>query len=320
MNNQKPFDILSVGELLIDMMSSDFADSLEDVTNFRRLPGGSPANLCMNMARLSNSTKLVATIGKDDMGQFLLDYVQQLPIDCTGIQQIATPTTLILITRTTNIANFAAYRGADCQIIPQQFSTDMLKQVSIFHTTCFALSLQPAQSTILKAAHQAAALGCTLSIDANYAQKIWKDRATAQKIVAEYCSLGAMIKMSEVDWERLYEHPLKAPQKAIEFLLNLGAKEVCLTLGSEGCWVANQQELYFVPARKVPVKDTTGAGDAFWSGYLTAFLDGHRLENRAKAGRKMAEMKINQVGALPKSVDRAIIYEDFSTSTTSKIM
>ncbi len=313
MTRNRPLDILSVGELLIDLMSVEFADSLTDISTFQRHPGGSPANLCMNMARLGNSTKLVATVGQDDMGQFLLDYVKTLPIDCTDLNQVSTPSTLILVTRSKSIANFEAYRGADCQIFPLQIKEEILKKVAIFHTTCFALSQQPAQSTILEGAQKAVKLGCQLSIDANYATKIWPNRLEAQKIVAQYCSMGAIIKMSEVDWERLYETPLDNPQKAIAKLLGLGAKEVCLTLGGDGCWVANGKESKFLPARKVVVKDTTGAGDAFWSGYLTALLDGHSLLNRAKAGRNMAELKIGQVGNLPLKVERALIYKDLGT-------
>lgn len=310
MTRNRPFDILSVGELLIDLMSVEFADSLTDISTFQRHPGGSPANLCMNMARLDNSTKLVATVGKDDMGQFLLNYVKTLPIDCTDLNQVNFPSTLILVTRSKSIANFEAYRGADCQISPQQLKEAVLKKVSIYHTTCFALSQQPAQSTILEGAKKASQLGCQLSIDANYATKIWPNRTEAQRVVAEYCNMGAIIKMSEVDWERLYETPLDNPQKAIAKLLGLGAKEVCLTLGGDGCWVGTKTESQFLPSRKVVVKDTTGAGDAFWSGYLTAFLDGHSVINRAKAGRNMAELKIGRLGSLPPKVDRALIYKD----------
>lgn len=310
MTRQRQLDILSVGELLIDLMSTEFADSLTDISTFKRHPGGSPANLCMNMARLGNQTKLVATVGKDAMGQFLMDYVQALPIDCTDLHQVNFPTTLILVTRSQTIANFEAYRGADCQISPIQIKSEILKKVSIYHTTCFALSQQPAQTVILKGAQKAASLGCQLSIDANYAAKIWPNRAQAQKVVAHYCSMGAIIKMSEVDWERLYIKPLESPKVAIAHLLALGAKEVCLTLGGNGCWVANSKETKFLPARKVEVKDTTGAGDAFWSGYLTALLDGHSLINRAKAGRSMAELKIGHLGSLPQTVDRALIYQD----------
>jgi len=310
LTRNRPFDILSVGELLIDLMSASFADSLSEISTFQRHPGGSPANLCMNMARLGNRTKLVASVGKDDLGQFLLDYVQTLPIDCTDLNQVMVPTTLILVTRSKSVANFEAYRGADCQITPIQLKEEILKKVSIFHTTCFALSQQPAQSTILEGAQKAATLGCQISIDANYASKIWPNRIEAQKVVADYCQLGAIIKMSEVDWERLYEHPLDNPQKAITHLLSLGAKEVCLTFGGDGCWVGNNQETQFLPARKVTVKDTTGAGDAFWSGYLTAYLDGHSLINRAKAGRSMAELKIGHLGTLPPKVNKDLVYAD----------
>lgn len=311
MIKKRPIALLSVGELLIDLMSSDFAESLADITSFQKFPGGSPANLCMNMARLGNSTKLIATLGQDDMGDYLLKYVQALPINCEHIYQVPTPTTLILVTRSKQVANFEAYRGADCQILPNQITEATLQKVSIFHTTCFALSKKPAQTTILAAAKKATQLGCQLSIDANYAPKIWPNRTAAQAIVAQYCSLGAIIKMSEVDWERLYEKPLDNPQASIAYLLNLGAQEVCLTLGSEGCWAGNTSAIHFTPARKVTVKDTTGAGDAFWSGYLTALLDGQSLVNRMKAGRKMAEIKIGHLGALPLSIKQASIYQDF---------
>lgn len=71
-NQQKrTFDILAAGELLIDFISSDFADKLEDVKIFERFQGGSPANLCLNMARLGNSVKLIASVGRDDMGDYL---------------------------------------------------------------------------------------------------------------------------------------------------------------------------------------------------------------------------------------------------------
>ena len=308
---KRQFDLLSVGELLVDLISTSYSNSFNEAAQFQRFPGGSPANLCMNMARLGNKTKLVATLGKDDLGNYLLNFVQGLPIDCQSIQQISLPTSLILVTKSKSTANFEAYRGADCQITTEQLTETTYKKVSIFHTTCFALSKKPAQTSIFKAAKKAQASGCQLSIDANYAAKIWPNQAEAQQIFSDYCALGAMVKISEVDWERLYNTPLKHPEKAVKFLLNLGAKEVCLTLGENGCWVGNSKELQFLPARKVKIVDTTGAGDAFWSGYLTAYLAGKSLINRAKAGRKMAELKLSQEGALPDRIDWEIIYEDF---------
>ncbi|NUO03284.1 MAG: carbohydrate kinase family protein, partial [Saprospiraceae bacterium] len=139
---------------------------------------------------------------------------------------------------------------------------------------------------------------------------IWPDREQAQTVVATYCANGALVKVSEVDWERLYGNPLKDPYEAANHFLALGAKEVCVTLGGEGCLAATTKEQLFLPARPVQVKDTTGAGDAFWSGYLTAWLDGRNLENCAKAGRRMAEIKLGYFGSLPKMVERESIYTE----------
>jgi fructokinase len=311
MRRNRPIDLLSAGEFLVDFISRDYAETLDEAKTFERIIGGSPANLCMNMARLGNRTKLVASVGNDDMGSYLRSYVERLGVDCADLAAVPSPTTLILVTRTRTVANFEAYRGADFLIRPSQLRPSMLAKCSIFHTTCFALSRNPAQRTILSAAAKAAQSGVQLSIDANYAAKIWPDRREAQQKVVECCRMGAIVKVSEVDWERLYEQPLDDAEKAARHFTGLGARIACVTLGSEGCYVASAKEGHFLPSRKVEVKDTTGAGDSFWSGFLTAWLDGHSLLDCAKAGRRVAEIKIGIFGALPDQVDRQLIYSDF---------
>ncbi len=311
----KIIDIVSVGELLIDMISIDFAEKIDEVDSFKRIVGGSPANLAMNMKRLGNNVRLVSTVGRDDMGNFLMEYVRKLDLDTSLMRQTNVPTTLILVSRSKNVSNFEAYRGADTRISMSQLNDEVLSQTAIFHTTCFALSKKPAQTNILRGAKRAVELGCQLSIDANYAQKIWHNRAEAQRIVAEYCSYGAYVKVSEVDWERLYGAKLTDYEAAAEHFLNLGAKNVCVTLGGDGCYVADTGGGGFLAARKVEVKDTTGAGDAFWSGFLTARLDGHSVLNAAKAARRMAELKLGHFGPLPSTVSKELVYADIEMAT-----
>lgn len=307
---RRPVDILSCGELLIDFITAEFVQTLDEASLFKRIPGGSPANLCMNMARLGNKTMLAASVGNDDMGSILRNYVSRLGVDVSYVVQVDEPTTLILVTRSAAVSNFQPYRGADAMLSIRQFPFSRFDDISVLHTTCFALSKNPAQHVIMEAAEKAKRAGCQLSIDANYAEKIWPERREAQRLISELCRLGALVKVSDVDWGRLYEDESPKPDTVLDHFLKMGASEVCFTLGADGCWVADNTQRHFLPARPVEVKDTTGAGDAFWSGYLTARLDGKKLLDCAIAGRRMAEIKLGHFGPLPDKVEREEIYVD----------
>jgi sugar/nucleoside kinase (ribokinase family) len=256
---KRAIDILSAGELLVDMITAEFAQSLDEATLFKRLPGGSPANLCSNMARLGGNTMLVATVGNDDMGRVLKNYVANLGIDVSGVAQSDDhATSLILITRSATTSDFVPYRSADFQLSIRQFPFSKFEDISIFHTTCFALSKAPAQSVLLDAAERAKRAKCIISLDANYASKIWPDQISAQKVVREYVRYGAMVKISDVDWTRLFGEAPGAPDDVLDYFLKNNASEVCYTLGDKGCWVANDKERHFLPSRPVDVKATIG--------------------------------------------------------------
>jgi len=209
---------------------------------------------------------------------------------------------MILVTRSQEASDFEAYRSADVQISAQQFPEDW-SNTSIFHTTCFALSKDTARTSILTAARLAARAGVQLSIDANYAAKIWPDQAEAQQVVAAYCSGGAMVKISEVDWERLYGSPWETPAAAVQHFHTLGASIGCATMGGDGCLVRDGQQVYPLGTTPGDVVDTTGAGDAFWSGFLWAWLKKYDLKACTHIARKMAEIKLSHFGPLPATVD-----------------
>ena len=310
----RSIDVLAVGELLVDFISTDYADSLFDVKTFEKWQGGSPANLSLNLTRLGNRVQLVATVGADAMGEFLTRSLAEAGMDVSSIQIARVPTTLILVTRSQEVSAFEAYRSADCLLQPEHLPDALLQESRIFHTTCFALSKQPAQNTIIAAADRAVRAGCQLSIDLNYAAKIWPNTEQARGVVRDYCSQGALIKISEVDWERLYATPLGDPERVADHFLAMGAHWVCVTMGGDGAYLASADTRGTLPVRPVEVKDTTGAGDAFWSGFLTAFLDGYDIMNCARAGRQLAEIKIGQVGPLTQIIDRPTLYADIRTN------
>lgn len=301
-------DLIAIGELLIDLISTDYADDLRQAETYKRIPGGSPANLAGNLARLGKKVGLVASVGEDAAGTYLHGFVSELGLDASRVRRVPEPSTLILVTKSKEVSAFTAYRAADAQIILGANDLTWIAQSRIIHTTAFALSQEPAQSSILRAVAHAAKAGRKMSIDANYAPEIWPDRQQAQRIIGEYLSHGALAKFSEVDYHRLFGEKVDDPQLAAQRILNLGADLVCLTLGEGGVFVLTADESFHLPSRKIEVKDTTGAGDAFWAGFLSAYLDELPLLACAKAGRALAEMKLGIFGPLPPRVEVSEIY------------
>lgn len=304
----RTIDIFCAGELLVDFTTAEFVRTPDEATLFRRLPGGSPANLSMNMARLGKKAMLAATVGSDEMGNVLKNYVARLGVDVSCVAQVEEPTTLFLDIRTASGTGLQTYRTADHLLSIRQFPYNRFDDVSIFYTTCFAMSKMPAQQVLLQASERAHRAGMRLSMDVNYSEKIWPERRDAQRIVGEYCRMGGIIKISDSDYLNLYGEEKSAPEAVLDQFLRLGAGEVCYTLGANGCWVADDKNRYFAPARPVEIKDPIGVGDAFWAGYLTALLEDKTLEERAQAGHRMAEMKIGNFGPLPDQLDPNMLF------------
>jgi sugar/nucleoside kinase (ribokinase family) len=60
--------------------------------------------------------------------------------------------------------------------------------------------------------------------------------------------------------------------------LNLGAKKIVLTDGKNGAYASDGEKIVFAEAQVKKAMDTTGAGDAFSSGFLAAYVKGKSLE------------------------------------------
>jgi len=306
----KKYAILSVGELLVDIIGTDIQESILQTSVFERFQGGSPANMAANMARLGMTAALVSCVGNDNLGIFLKNEVAKTGVD---IDHIITnefqPTSTVIVSRTKGTPDFIAYRTADRMIQSAHIPDSLLAESAIFHTTCFALSQEPAQSAIIDAAKRANKLGCRVSLDANYAIQIWADRKQAWDIISAYCSNDGLVKLSEDDAERIYGCKVSEEQIIKDFH-DMGADLVCFTKGGEGSTISYEKgsKQIHLGVKSIEVIDVTGAGDAFWAGFLTAFLEGKNVEICANAGGNLAALKLVTKGPLPAVVDKRILY------------
>ena len=80
---------------------------------------------------------------------------------------------------------------------------------------------------------------------------------------------------------------------------------VALKGGAQGAWVSSQRGLRHVAAQKVPVIDTTGAGDAFNAGFLHAWLEGQDEQRCLKAGVAAGSLAVQAAGGAPRETAAA---------------
>jgi ribokinase len=98
--------------------------------------------------------------------------------------------------------------------------------------------------------------------------------------------------------------------KAADMLIGRGVKIVAVKLGGNGCYVTDGRERHLIEAFKVKVVDTTGAGDAFCTGFLYGLLNNKSLYECGRLGNFVASRCTTKMGArtgLPFAKDLAAL-------------
>jgi fructokinase len=301
----KKIDIICIGEVLIDFIGHEINTSINRTKDYHRFLGGSPTNVAVNASRLGLKSLLVASCGQDGLGEYIVRKLKANHVNTAQIAKLeSAPTSVIFVSKSTETPDFIAYREADCHITENQLPDEILANAAIFHTTCFALSKNPARQTILNRAKKAAELGLQLSIDINFSERIWPDREEAKQVLAEYLSLNPLVKLSEDDCYRLFAE-VKTEDYIFDYFHNLGASRICLTKGKNGVVLSDlEQGLFFQEAISIDeIKDATGAGDAFWTGFLYAQLHKKDLEESISIAQRLASIKLQNVGRLPDNIN-----------------
>ncbi len=297
----KEIDILCVGEVLIDFIGLQTNKSILHTTEYARFLGGSPTNVAINASKIGLKSHLVATCGNDGLGEFIIDELKALKLETSNVKIVDDKaTSIILVSKSTETPDFISYRTTDYNITKEQLPIELINKAKIFHTTCFALSKKPAQKTILNRAKKAYKLGLQLSIDINFSEKIWNDREKAKNILKRYLKYKPLVKLSNDDCFRLFNE-VKNDDFIFDYFHKQGAKIICLTKGNAGVVVSDiSKGIISQEAVKIKkVVDTTGAGDAFWTGFLYAQLKSKTLKESIKIAQELASYKIQNIGTIP---------------------
>lgn len=305
----KENDVLTVGELLIDMISDDYDDGNFSCSTYNKFFGGSPSNIAMNVKKLGINSLVASAVGEDGLGKFLINHLKNTNIDSSYIQQVDYATSMVLVTKSRTSPVPIFYRDADYQLAYTSKLEEALMSSKIIHFSCWPISRIPVRNTIEKVIEEARKNNMLVCFDPNYHPMIWQKGENGIEYVKSIINKVDIIKPSEDDAERLFGKD--SYENQIEKFLKLGAKLVIMTLGKDGAIVSNGEETVKFNTFASEVVDTTGAGDAFWAGFYAAIVKGYTIRESLNLGFAVSAYKLKYTGAvvdLPKLEEIKEIY------------
>ncbi len=266
------YDIISIGELLVDFTESGRSPS--GMRLFEQNAGGAVTNMVAAASRCGAKTAFIGKVGDDMHGRFLCEAMKQAGVDMSRL--IFAPdvfTTLAFVALAPNgerTFSFARKPGADTCIREDELDEEMLKNTKVFHTGSLSLTDEPSRSATYSAIRIAKEAGAIISYDPNYRATLWKSEAQAVEAMRSLIKTADMMKLS--DEETVLLTGEKEPEAAAKKLCDMGVKVVALTLGADGALVMAGGESRRVPGYAAKAVDTTGAGDAFFGGFVYRLL------------------------------------------------
>ncbi|HEV8340399.1 MAG TPA: carbohydrate kinase [bacterium] len=258
----------AIGEILID-----FTPIVEDgrTVGFRLHPGGSPFNVAVGLARLGARVEFAAKVSTDFFGRVLLDHLEQERIGTQFLSRSEAPTTLAFVALEHGEPAFSFYQegAADTLLLPQDLPAD-IGESHVFHFGSISLLRDPTASTIVGLVDRLRG-GPLLSFDPNVRPAQIRDPSAFRAIIDRLLRAADVVKVSAADLRWLT--PGRSSQDAARDILGVGPALVVVTVGADGCHAYSRQLTGHLPAPRVEVVDTVGAGDAFSAGLLSRLAE-----------------------------------------------
>lgn len=300
--------VTALGEVLIDFTDAGVSEGGQKL--FERNAGGAPANVLVALQRMGFETAFIGKIGNDMHGEFLRGTLTSNGVNCDGL--ITDPdffTTLAFVAldeQGDRSFSFARKPGADTQLRPEEIDERIIRNSRIFHIGSLSLTDEPARSATHHALELAKEAGCVLSYDPNYRANLWPNVGTAMEQMRSVLPMMDLVKISDEECGLLTD--FDEPDAAAAAIVEQGASVCVVTVGGDGAYVRTAEGGEIVPPFPAGVVDTTGAGDSFWGGFLSAFLESNLepakvtladAKMMVRVGNAVASLCVRKRGGIP---------------------
>lgn len=286
--------VVCLGSVLQDIYMIDHND-LGEIKTGEKLTidknsfevGGGAVNVATNFARHGHETIVISNFGRDSAANAILNFLQNENVDTSYLNFTLkkTGTSVILLDSETGKRTILTCRGASESFVKLEASDLDLSNPDWLYVT----SLNGDMNTCLRFFEKAKEKGIKI---------MWNP---GMEEIAEKKKLLGLLQ--DVDVLILNEKEAKTligGEILEELLVKLAryVKTVIITAGARGSIATNGKETYRLAEYEMKTpKDTTGAGDAFGAGFLSATLDGKKFKDALIFAAANATSVISYIGA-----------------------
>lgn len=276
--------ILCFGEVLWDNLPSG------------PLPGGAPMNVALHLKRFGIKSVIASSIGNDQKGKELVDFLEHAGMDTHLIQQHAKlPTSEVLVKlNEKNNATFEICEPVAWDEI--NLTPALLDELKLSRAIVYG-SLASRNSYTRDTLSKLLETDLIKIMDVNLRPPFNK-----KDIVVSLLSKANIVKLNDdelltiTNW---YDLGGEMCDRAFGFYKLLKLKVLIVTRGENGACLIHNNEMYEHKGFTVKVADTVGAGDAFLAGFLAAYFDGKDMTSALNEASAIGAFVASQKGATP---------------------
>jgi fructokinase len=268
--------VYAMGEMLLDVIMEKELPRKEWPAHGH--PGGAMLNAAVSLARSGIQTALISESGDDETGRYLIRFLKNNGVDTRYIRQYAGHPTSVALAQLDRhkkpVYSFRKHYPAQRNLLsPRHFTAeDLLLTGSLY-------ALEPAiRHEIVKIAGAAKKAGALILYDPNIRMAEQLSDEPRKKALFENFKIADIIKGSDEDFEAVFGP--RSPEEYISALQQINPKAVIfLTLGARGAMAAWEKQRVALPAQKIKVISTIGAGDGFNAGIIAKTVNENLRRN-----------------------------------------
>ncbi|MFI6759634.1 carbohydrate kinase family protein [Micromonospora sp. NPDC050417] len=291
--------IIAVGDIVTDVLavlSAPLTTGSDTPAGIRLTGGGQAANTAAWLAWRNVPVTLVAVVGDDEPGRSRLAELTAHGVDCAVRHCPDTPTGTVIVLARDGERTMVNDRGANLRLAPADVESalDRAGDARHLHLSAYTL-LDPASRAAGRHALAAArGRGHTTSVDAASAEPL---RQVGPAVFLDWVRDVDLL-LANADEAEALAGAGSAHAQA-EMLTGTVRNAVVKRGGDGAVWASRGGATIEAVTRRIPVRDATGAGDAFAAGLLAAWVEGATPDVALALGSELGAVAVSVVGARP---------------------